>query len=37
MPDVTAEDVVEALEEFDRIGRRGFLAKYGFGGPELLR
>jgi len=30
-PDVTAEDVVEALEEFDRLGRRDFLAKYGFG------
>jgi 5-methylcytosine-specific restriction protein A len=30
-PDVTADDVVGALDEFDSLGRREFLAKYGFG------
>jgi hypothetical protein len=30
-PDVTADDIVGALEEFDRLGRAVFLAKYGFG------
>ncbi|MCO1657122.1 DUF3883 domain-containing protein [Pseudonocardia humida] len=30
-PDVRADDVVGALEEFDALGRREFLAKYGFG------
>lgn len=31
MPDVNADDVIQALAEFDAMGRRGFLAKYGFG------
>jgi 5-methylcytosine-specific restriction enzyme A len=30
-PDVTADDVTWALDEFDTLGRREFLAKYGFG------
>lgn len=30
-PDVTADDVRAAIQEFDELGRRAFLAKYGFG------
>ena len=30
-PEVTAEDIIGALDEFDLIGRPAFLAKYGFG------
>ena len=31
MPDVTASDITDALDEFDELGRTDFLAKYGFG------
>ena len=31
LPDVTADDVVGALDEFDALGRDEFLSKYGFG------
>lgn len=31
LPDVTAADVVGALDEFDALGRQEFLSKYGFG------
>ncbi|GAA5143245.1 hypothetical protein [Pseudonocardia adelaidensis] len=30
-PDVRADDVAGALDEFDALGRREFLSKYGFG------
>lgn len=30
-PNVTAPDIVAALDEFDLLGRHAFLAKYGFG------
>jgi 5-methylcytosine-specific restriction protein A len=30
-PDVTARDILTAIEEFDHLGRDGFLARYGFG------
>lgn len=32
--DVTRESVLEAIAEFDRLGRKAFLAKYGYG-PAL--
>jgi hypothetical protein len=34
-PDVTADDVVVALDEFDSLGRREFLSKYGFGEARI--
>lgn len=30
-PDVTADDVLDALQQFDRLGRTGFLQTFGFG------
>jgi 5-methylcytosine-specific restriction protein A len=39
-PDVTARDVLAALEEFDAISQEAFLSKYGFGrahGSFLVR
>ena len=31
LSDVTAESIDRALGEFDRLGREGFLARFGFG------